>query len=53
MLAATAASKARTCFLVPFDQDPKFVCRGDIIAEIDYKLKTGRRTALAGIGGVG
>ncbi|KAI9764208.1 MAG: hypothetical protein M1840_008598 [Geoglossum simile] len=45
----TAASKANTCFLVPFD---RFICREDIITDIDHNLETERQAALAGIGGV-
>jgi hypothetical protein len=38
---------------VPFDKDPQFIGREDIIARINHKLETKRRVALAGIGGVG
>ncbi|KAI9860949.1 MAG: hypothetical protein M1813_005628 [Trichoglossum hirsutum] len=40
-------------FTVPFEQDPKFIGREDIITEIDRKFKVQRRVTLAGIGGVG
>ena len=50
---ATATSKAKTYFLMPFDQDAQFVGREDIIANIDHRLEIKRRVALAGIGGVG
>lgn len=46
-----ARSKAH--FLVPFDRDPQFVGREDIITDINHKLEIKRRVALAGIGGVG
>lgn len=37
----------------PFDRDPQFLGREDIIADIDQKLESKRRVALSGIGGVG
>ena len=40
-------------FTVPFERDAKFIGREDIITEIDRKFEVRRRTALAGIGGVG
>lgn len=40
-------------FMVPFEQDSKFVGRKDIIAQLDQKLNSQRRVALAGIGGIG
>ncbi|MCJ1462542.1 hypothetical protein MMC07_001144 [Pseudocyphellaria aurata] len=40
-------------FMVPFEKDSRFVGRMDIIAEIEQKLKSQRRVALAGIGGIG
>lgn len=40
-------------FMVPFERDPKFVGRIDIITDLDHKLSSQRRVALAGIGGVG
>ncbi|KAI9853500.1 MAG: hypothetical protein M1813_002205 [Trichoglossum hirsutum] len=43
----------RPIFMVPFERDKKFVGRSDTITEINEKLKTQRRVALAGIGGVG
>ena len=47
-------SPSRTvCFTVPFERDPKFIGREDIITEIDTKFEIQRRVALAGIGGVG
>lgn len=39
--------------MVPFARDSKFVGRMDIIAELDQKLISQRRVALAGIGGIG
>ncbi|KAI9869294.1 MAG: hypothetical protein M1813_000083 [Trichoglossum hirsutum] len=50
---ATITSEAKACFFMPFDRDTQFIGREDIIANIDRKLKIGRRVALAGIGGVG
>jgi hypothetical protein len=38
---------------VPFDQDPKFIGREDIIKEIDQRFEANRRVAISGIGGVG
>jgi hypothetical protein len=38
---------------VPFERDPKFIGREDIIAEIGRQFEVQRRVALAGIGGVG
>lgn len=40
-------------FMLPFERDPKFIGREDILAEICEKFKTQRRVSLAGIGGVG
>jgi len=40
-------------FLVPFERDPKFVGRSSIIRDIDDRIKTQRRVALCGIGGIG
>ena len=39
--------------MVPFERDPKFVGRMDFIAELDQRLISSRRVALAGIGGIG
>jgi hypothetical protein len=41
------------CFTVPFERDPKFIGREDIITEIARKFEVQRQVALAGIGGVG
>ena len=40
-------------FMVPFEKDPKFVGRVDVIAGIEQALKKQSRIAIAGIGGVG
>lgn len=40
-------------FLVPFKRDPEFVGRSTIIQDIDKRIKTQRRVALCGIGGIG
>ena len=40
-------------FMISFDRDLQFIDRHDIIRDIDQRLKTKRRIALAGIGGVG
>jgi len=40
-------------FMVPFEKDPKFVGRADVIADIEQALKKQNRIAIAGIGGVG
>ena len=50
-----AASKQanESYFMLPFERDPKFIGREDILAEIYEKFKTQRRVSLAGIGGVG
>ena len=40
-------------FMVPFERDSKFIGRTDVITEVHRKLKTQRRVALSGIGGVG
>ena len=45
--------RSKPSFHVPFDKDEKFVGREDVLDEIDTKLKTQRRIALAGIGGIG
>lgn len=41
------------CFTVPFERDPKFIGREEIIADIGRQLEVQRRVVLAGIGGVG
>jgi hypothetical protein len=38
---------------VPFERDPNFVRRGEIIETIRLKFETHRRLALVGLGGVG
>ena len=53
MSIATALKYSKRTFMVPFERDAKFVGREDIIAELDQKLKSRRRVALAGIGGIG
>lgn len=48
-----------SAFLVPFDQDQKFVGRSTVIQDIDDRIKTQygnkikNRVALCGIGGIG
>lgn len=48
-----------SAFLVPFDQDKKFVGRSTVIQDIDDRIKTQygnkitHRVALCGIGGIG
>ena len=39
--------------MVPFERDLKYIDRSDIISQLNAKLKSSRRAALAGIGGVG
>ena len=41
------------CFIVPFERDPKFIGREELITEIDRRFEVQKRVALAGIGGVG
>jgi hypothetical protein len=43
----------KVCFTVPFERDPKFVGREDLIAAIDQMFVENRKVALSGIGGVG
>ncbi|CZR66344.1 uncharacterized protein PAC_16245 [Phialocephala subalpina] len=52
-LYAQESISTKVCFTVPFDKDPKFLGREDVITEIDEQFKVQRRVALAGIGGVG
>lgn len=40
-------------FMVPFEKDPKFVGRADVIVDIEEALKKQSRIAITGIGGVG
>ena len=40
-------------FMVPFEKDPRFVGRVNVIADIEQALKKQSRIAIAGIGGVG
>ncbi|KAF7510444.1 hypothetical protein GJ744_006723 [Endocarpon pusillum] len=49
----TTSRTSQGRFMISFDQDPLFTGRDDIIGEIDQRLETKRRIALAGIGGVG
>ncbi|KAI9858313.1 MAG: hypothetical protein M1813_007588 [Trichoglossum hirsutum] len=53
VMPATMNARSKAHFLVPFDRDPQFVGREDIITDINHKLEIKRRVALAGIGGVG
>ncbi|KAF2139228.1 uncharacterized protein K452DRAFT_337374 [Aplosporella prunicola CBS 121167] len=46
-------SETGPLFAMPFERDTKFIGRLDIIRQLDDKFSTGRRAALAGIGGVG
>lgn len=50
---AIALKSSKRTFMVPFERDSKFVGRIDILAELDQKLSSQRRVALAGIGGIG
>jgi hypothetical protein len=45
--------RTKPLFTVPFERDPNFVGRSDILEQADQKLKAHGRAALAGIGGVG
>lgn len=49
----TAVNSSQAKFLVPFDRDPYFVGREEIIAQVDNRLHIRSRVSLAGIGGVG
>ncbi|MCJ1332691.1 hypothetical protein MMC10_009385 [Thelotrema lepadinum] len=40
-------------FMVPFDRDDEYIQRANLLLDIDKRLETQRRVALAGIGGVG
>jgi len=40
-------------FTVPFDRDPNFVGRKDVIREISIRFETQSRVALCCIGGIG
>lgn len=50
---ALVVNTRKSPFEIPFERDPDFIGRIDIISELDEKLKVQRRVALAGIGGVG
>ncbi|KAF5125122.1 hypothetical protein E5D57_009808 [Metarhizium anisopliae] len=39
--------------MIPFDRDPKFVGREDVIKEIDRQFESQRQVALCGFGGAG
>ena len=45
--------RTKPLFTVPFERDPGFVGRSDILEQIEQSLKNHSRVALAGIGGVG
>lgn len=49
----TTSRTSQVSFMISFDRDPQFIGRDDIIRDIDQRLETKRRVALAGIGGVG
>lgn len=49
----TAVNPSQAKFLVPFDRDPHFVGREEIIAQVDNRLHIRSRVSLTGIGGVG
>lgn len=49
----TPSRTSQAYFLIPFERDLQFIGRDDIITEVDRRLETKRRVALAGIGGVG
>lgn len=40
-------------FMVPFQRDPKFLGRQDVIREVNQSFRHQRQVALAGLGGVG
>lgn len=40
-------------FMVPFERDTRYIERPDVTSQLDSKLGTSHRAALAGIGGVG
>ena len=40
-------------FTVPFERDPRYIDRADITSQLDKRLQSHNRAALAGIGGVG
>ena len=44
---------AQPVFIVPFGRDPRYIDRADITSELNKRLQSHRRAALAGIGGVG
>lgn len=40
-------------FIVPFERDPGFIDRPEIMSKLEKRLKERRCAALAGVGGVG
>ncbi|KAL8801104.1 MAG: hypothetical protein Q9182_004697 [Xanthomendoza sp. 2 TL-2023] len=57
-LATTTSSNSQAqeidpIFMVPFDRDTKYIHRSDITSQIEARLASNHRAALAGIGGVG
>ncbi|KAL8816805.1 MAG: hypothetical protein Q9223_004247 [Gallowayella weberi] len=57
-LATTATSDSQAqeidpIFMVPFERDTKYIDRSDITSQIEARLTSNHRAALAGIGGVG
>ncbi|KFG80287.1 hypothetical protein MANI_027426 [Metarhizium anisopliae] len=49
----SVTSSREGCNMIPFDRDPKFVGREDVIKEIDRRFERQRHVALCGLGGVG
>ena len=43
----------KPCFMVPFEKDRNFIGRESFIQDIERRLESQSRVALAGIGGVG
>ena len=44
---------SESVFSVPFERDPMYIDRADITSQLDKRLQSHHRAALAGIGGVG
>ncbi|KAH0592010.1 hypothetical protein MHUMG1_10221 [Metarhizium humberi] len=52
--AGTSTTSSReACNMIPFDRNPKFVGREDVIQEIDRQFESQREVALCGFGGAG
>lgn len=48
-----AQKSLESVFTVPFERDPRYIDRADITSQLDKRLQSHHRAALAGIGGVG